>query len=397
MKPGVFICAFLATSPAYALWERAGEHGRVALDGSARAFGLFVHTPFPDPDRPAYFDEAVSVDRLRLMAAGELGEHFRLNLAGDVVAVIGGQGQLVETLTVGSPTQLRRWDLDADVAGRTYHLSPGIDRAVVAFVHPRFELRLGRQAIGHGAARLFPVSDVFAPFAGFALDTEYKPGVDALRATVPIGERAEAELYAVGHDDLLRGMLLARGRVTLAGVDVSAYGGMSYEEPTFALDLQGNVGDAGWYAELITRPLLGDFDRVLRTTAGLTHRFELGLTALVEAHYNGAGVSEPADFLAANARLERQVGESFLLGRWYSGVGLDYELTELFRPSFVWFQSYTDGSALLAPGFRWDLGAETVVSGGALIGLGEGFDGLLPQSEFGAAGDLVYADVRIYF
>lgn len=354
----------LAATSAHALVQVEGETAGAELMGSARSFGLFMDHPF--------FEGAVVLDRLRLGSKVWWGEHLALEVAGDGVATIGrpeGFGTLgtavAEGLTLGARTPLRLGDVRRSSERGNTVLSADLDRAALSLRFERFELRVGRQAISHGSGRLFPVTDVFAPFSGVALDTEYKPGIDAARLTVPLGERAEVEAYAVAHEDgVVDGVHLARARYSFDGLDVSAFAGTHDREPIVALDLQGDLGGLGWYAEALSQ----DAEAPSATLGGMYH-FALGLTVFVEGH--------------------RSVGVNLPEG-WYAGAGATYELSPLVFPALSALVDL-DGSALLSASLRWDAGQEVAVDVGALRGFGD------DTATFGASPDIYFASVRLYF
>ena len=395
--PAWTVVALSALLPwtAHALYEAQGEDAGVELGGGVRLSAFHQKGTVP---LLGHVDEQVGLQRGRLELKAWFGEALEIDVAAQGVVMSAGQIGLMGGGTGGQA--LRVVDSSADHRGDNYVLTGDVDRLSLAWLHERFELRVGRQAIGHGSARAFSVTDLFAPFAGFSIDTEHKPGVDAVRISVPVGALSEIELYAVGNDnDLADGLLLGRLRRTFGPLDVSLLAGATRGEPTFGLDLQGDVGDAGGYAEALSRPGLDDraLIHTVRATVGVTRRFEWSMTLFGEVHYNGAGEPEAENYLEATQRLEMRAGESFLVGRWYAAMGLDYEWTPLVRPMLVYFQNLTDGSALLAPSLRWDIGQETVFDLGAIVGLGTEPDGLTPKSEFGSTPDVYHASLRVYF
>jgi hypothetical protein len=370
MRLALLACCLAA--PALALVEVAGETGGAEVSGSARTFGLFIHDDA--------FDGAVVVDRLRLSAKGYWGEALAAEVAGDGIALIGpntgGASGLASRLTLGGPGALRAVDLRRTTTNGNYQLSADFDRAFISLTLERFELHLGRQAIAHGSARLFPVSDLFAPFAGFALDTEYKPGVDGARLTVPLGERAEAEVYSVVHEDgVSSGVHLGRARMSFDGLDVSVLAGTADAVPVVALDLQGDLGGLGWYAEGLSR-LDGDASPHPRATAGGTYHFLSELTVFAEVHHNGDPKDHP---------------EALLPERWYAGAGAQYPLTPLLRLGLSVLYGIDETDALVSPTLSWDAGQEVAVDLGALVPVAEHDD------PFGAAADVYYGSVRLYF
>ena len=73
-----------------------------------------------------------------------------------------------------------------------------LDRASLTLYLHVADITVGRQAITWGISSLFPIADLWAQFSPFELDTEEKPGVDAVRALAyPAGN---VELDAVVAD-----------------------------------------------------------------------------------------------------------------------------------------------------------------------------------------------------
>lgn len=405
--------AVLLPSPAHAIVDVEGDDASFRLLGSARTFTLFL-APRPIDGAPTPDAEAVVLQRLRIGTLSRFADLLELEVAWDVMPVIstgGGQSSIATGFVTAPRSPLHLWDLDPVLTTeQNFEVRHDLDRLSLALELPFMDLRVGRQAIGHGTARIFSPTDVFGTFSTVSLDTEYKRGVDAVRLTVPIGDWMEAEAIAVGHENTLAdGIYLARWRATFSPVDLSLLAGTSYGEPTFAVDLAADVGGTGLYAEALIRLPLDDTRRLadtVRATIGADTYFDVGLDLTVEAHYNGPGVHDAADFPAALATLEAQAGEATLLGEWYTAVSLSYEITPLWRAQLLWLANWDDPSSLVAPSLSWDFSEESVVAIGALIGIGEGpeaatpLPGLtftLPRSELGTTPTTAWAEVRLYF
>ncbi|MCB9546535.1 MAG: hypothetical protein H6706_11870 [Myxococcales bacterium] len=396
MKPLAPLALLAALAgPAAAQVEWAGDATAGTLITHARSYTLVVVTP--GVDGAPTTDEALLVQRLRPTLSLQAGDALAAEVAWDVVPLI-GTATAGAAFALAPENPLRIKDFDATLhAGTGWRLQHALDRLVVRYTTPWLEVRAGRQAIGHGSARLFPATDVFAPASPAAIDTEFKRGVDALRVTLPLGESQEVEAFAVVDGERpADGVYLGRWRATLTGWDASVLAGMTAAAPTVALDASGDVGGAGWYGEGLLRV---DGDGALgRATVGLDTQLTPGLRLLGELHYNGSGELDPADYLRALTGDALARGETFLLGPAYLGVAAFYELTPTVALQGSWLQSLTDGSALAAPALSWDFAADVALSLGGLVPVGprpEG--GFVPrlQSEFGSYPYLVYTDVRL--
>jgi len=309
--------------------------------------------------------------RLRLGARISRGRGLTLEIGSELNALAGPE--IFGLAGLPRASTLRLWDFAPELhSGENLRIGHNLDRLSVAVRVGDAVLRVGRQAISHGSGRFFSPTDLFSPTSPYAAFTEYRAGVDALRISKPFGERLETEAIAVGQEDSLRkGLLLGRAHALLPGVDLSFLAGSAFGEPMCALDASGDWGGAGWYGEAVAR-LGGERAPVLRAMAGISYRFELGLTVTAEVFENGLGQAHREDYSRAIETPEALNGQSFYLARHYSAMHLSYEITPLVRGETVWIQNYDDGSALLLPRVVWDAGGSITVSAAALVPVGPG-------------------------
>ncbi len=438
--PGLSVCcaALALAPPASAFYETSGDSSDLSLLGAAKLFPSYsrLRETALGPARNLW--SGVGSLRLQLDAGlsqlGSIGE-LRLEAAYHLFPVVqtpgaselGGlelsgsaqpPGATAASLVRPPVTRLRLADPDVSlVSEEHFQLSHNLDRLSLLLTLPGADLRVGRQAISPGGARLFNAVDVFAPLSPASLDSEYKPGVDAIRLSVPLGEDSELELLATGHRGApSRGVFLLRARHSFPGLDVAVMLGTSERSPTATLELSGDVAGATLYADVFYRrwtdaalraagSLDLDAERrdALRASAGV-HYFveggsviEGGTNVIAELHYQGPGASDLAGVPAVVTSAQWRTGESFLVGRYYAGVAIDHELSELVRLSASSLVNVGDPSALLTAGVSWDSSDSTQVGAGALVGVGAGSPGLALGSEFGLYPGTVYADLRWYF
>ncbi len=407
MKPGLFCrCVILGLILLFIPAQgRAAEWGwSLSLNGAAETAAVEWYAV----GRSEAETTVVELTRLRGGGRAWWGRQAVFEAAYELNA-LSGRTRAGPGLEMGSLTGLRLVDLEGELISKEdFSLGQNLDRFNLTLSLPKGVLILGRQAISHGSARFFNPTDIFAPLTPYSTYTEYKAGVDALRLSLPFGENVEMEVFGVGQEDgLEEGILLGRGHFLLPGVDLSFLAGVSYGEPTLALDLSGDLGGAGWYAEAITRPG-GEKDGNFRATAGLQYHFAFGLDALAEVHYNGLGENDVDHFSAVYQTLEWRHHVIFLLGQWFSVVSLDHVLHPLLHANLLWLQSYTDGSLLLQPALKWDITAAMTLKGGASLGLGPrpraapdpldpSNELVLPRSEFGAYPNIYYVEISFNF
>ena len=80
------------------------------------------------------------------------------------------------------------------------YIHTAIDRLNIHWIKDRVDIIAGRQPINLATTFYFTPNDFFAPFAAQTFYRVYKPGVDALRTEVRLGELSQLSLIcALGY------------------------------------------------------------------------------------------------------------------------------------------------------------------------------------------------------
>ena len=393
---------FLLTIPAPAdaqidLVDRGGL--RIAVGGYARWLAL-GHDPRSDVAGAGRSLFQAGVSRLRWTARGggwlvELHERLGARWNSEPLAptVLGFGVSAVPT----------RWDLESVLVDRELlRVAHDVDRLALTVYMPLADVTIGRQAVTWGWATLFPVADLWSRFGPYELETEEKPGLDALRALAYPAERLVLDLVAADRGAARDASVGARLAVSLPSGDLYIAAAKLWRELVFIggaalvleeVKLRGEavlprgLDRGGWHRPRVTAG--ADWVRGRWTLSG-------------ELHYNGIGTDSferyPAVLL--DPRVAR--GESYFLGRWYAGAAGGWSVTDRLTLSASLLANLLDPSASLSPVATWDLGRRGRVSAGALLTAGErpyGPKGSIPTlpSEFGAYGHLLFAQAGIYF
>ncbi len=215
---------------------------------------------------------------------------------------------------------------------------------------------LGRQAIGFGRISLFSPLDVIAPFPPDALDTDVRPGVDAVRlvqyfglagqlgGTVTFGEQESANSYLISFGN------------SLQGIDLLLLGGRLRGRTMGGVGLAGEIGGLGirgewcWYhGGEPSRPGSDLYERFTIAGIELWYRFAGGVNLLAEYLYNGSGGHRPEDYPAVATSAPYLEGLSYLLGRHYLLIGPSYQLHPLVNLNGLLICNLEDESFLLRP------------------------------------------------
>ncbi len=250
-------------------------------------------------------------------------------------------------------------------------------------------ITIGRQAIGHGNARVFAVTDIIAPNGVFELDTEFKTGVDAVRLTVPFGERAEVEGLVVAHrDNASDAVYILRARASLPShVDLAVFGGYTYGDLTIAGSAAGDWGGAGWYAEGILRgPCF--CERELRGTIGIAYKvapLDLGITG--EVYLNGRTAFYQPGNEHGNSGVRGAL--SGLDDYLYAALILDWQPHPLVRAALLILHNDELSETHFWPTMEWSVTNDMALGAGLLFRYSEA-PGVMQRPG-------VYGDLRAWF
>ena len=401
--------------------QAAQEAWSLSFVGHARTYAMAGRTTTKqiDAESSDVLELYVALQRLRPTTEIWWDDFVGLEIAYDLIPMFRtstGAASLSD-FAVNTTKVLRLVDMDSELVGPgmgKWELLHNLDRLNIRIGHPGLEVQIGRQAINHGSARMFPSTDLFAPFGPGTIDSEFKMGVDAVRFTSAMGEYHEIEVYLVANElslddgvEPFRWMYLARWRGTFPELfDISLFGGFSYMRPTFGVDVSTEWMGAAIFGEASARVNLDEgSDTAIRATVGVDYYWEMGLQTLLELHYSGPGTSVVGDSVT-NPSFEHSIGEVSLLSNWYLGTSASYAW-QLYRIGAGAIMNLQDASAMFTLNALYDVSENAVIGIGALLPIGgapqinqdatQGIVGVEFLSEFGMYPILGYLDLRITF
>jgi len=425
----VFFLVVVFASPAIAIGTVESEDGEYSLDaiGSQRLLGAYLHFP----DAPGIFpeqDEAITASVTRLMLEGWLGPqtdyevNLYLELTRSPQAAMGGAFDTVGSFDTPYRTPylaLDFWETDA-VLGQV-----GVDRLSVGFDAEPLEISVGRMPINHSVTFIFTPNDFFAPFSATAVNKVYKPGVDALRATLATGALSSIEIDGVlGSDaDGVPGWgesaLLARLATVAGGFQWALLGGKLAERWIAGASLQGEAGPISirgeGHAGFPDTDGVGGIDDVDgdgRTADGFHVRLAIGADAVfawrnatvgAEYMYVSDSGAEPAGYLERAGRYYPD--DQPYLGQHYAGLSAGMDLVGILRLQLAGLLNAADLSGLGMATLVYSVSDEAEFVGGVLIPWGSrpALDPSQPlapvrlESEFGAMPTMAFLETRFYF
>jgi len=229
--------------------------------------------------------------------------------------------------------------------------------ASLSTVHADFTI--GRQPINLATTFYFTPNDFFAPFAAQEFFRVYKPGVDAARAEIRLGNLSQLSLIGVlGYEpdpttgngwsrepDFSRVSLLARIAAAKWDFEWAALGGTVRDSTVIGGSLQGELWDwlgiraEGHYADAENSRATS----AGAATLGFEHKFPSSLTVRLEQFFNGKGFH---DINEVNAALVAGQLDLSYLGRHYTAVGVSYEFSPLLVGEGLLLNNWSDHSQL---------------------------------------------------
>jgi hypothetical protein len=315
------------------------------------------------------------------------------------------------------PTDLR-------VQGRT-------DRLLFRFKLPKTDLTVGRQPVGFGTGLFFTPLDLVNPFTPATIDTEYRPGVDALRVDVyPTGSSKVTAVVAYTGTTYVyqdaapdepesdRVAAAAYGQGTVGVTDLGGFYGFIRGDHVLGVSVASSAGPIGLHGDATVTFPRADLDEPVffRGVFGLDGRPTGTTTLSGEVYVQTFGHARATDLFQTLASPRVQRGEVWLAGIGYLAVALSQEVTPLLVGNVAVIMNLTDPSALLAPTVTWSISDEVVAVFGGYVGLGrrpephpvvldelppepttEDLTVLRPRSEFGTYPATLFVQLKAYF
>jgi len=382
------------------------EKGETSLDlgGYIRSLTQLYDPGYDIPDVQDR-EAGIHAEVVRLKWNLRLGESVRLEIHNRLQAQITSSESGLNGSAVGFGVSVlpgRRWDLSSVFVDkerlRVWH---DIDRLSLTWYTGFADITAGRQAITWGISNVYPVADLWAQFSPFELDTEEKPGVDAVRLLKYPSGNLELDAVIADRGSSRNFSAGLRASLSLPWADLYAGGGKFWRE---AIGLIGISAPMGSYKLRAEGALPYDLDvedfRLPRVTAGVDW---LGGSIMLSAEYNfnGIGATKAEDYLSVLEDPRYGQGETYFLGRHNLGALASWtpgnDRLSLTLSSLMNLQ---DPSAAFVPNLTYDFGQNTRLSAGALLSFGDipTFDPD-PQlsSEFGTYGDFVFTMLSVYF
>ena len=444
----LFVFALLlwaAPARAFVLSEDPLEGKSVELGVLARSFSFLMTGPAlrapynmsttdTDPSALSIFDLRLSFvyksPRVKVVLHNQLSGSLQAHAASSPMAM--GRGM----------EPRRFFPLQADLAeGPTYRLREAVDWAYVAVALGPVTITAGRQPISFGRGKMFYPTDLVSTFSITEVDTEFKPGSDALRVDWTVrpstqltvvaaaGKHAEQSLVQQllgaappdGELSLAGSSFAARLQQTWTPVEVGLLAGLIRNDLVVGVDAVYDVGPFDVYAEVTVTvprgesltpnaeevklpPSLGlaglqTDPAVVRALVGATFKPRPDVTLSPELFFNGFGAWDKEQYLYAALSQRVAVGEQSTLGMLYLGGLCMWEAHPLLTLSAVGLFNLRDPSGLVSLGGSYNVASNVEIKAGLYLPLGRVPDISKPQmpvprSEFGMYPHFFFVELK---
>lgn len=406
----IFLTPFFFTiSPpsSNAFYYRENKESYLELRGLARLFGNgYIHQ-----NNDLFFPERSGADfagLFRLIGDSQVTNNvfFEMNLYQTFIPFefTSSQSELGLSLDVERSSALE-WSLSDN---NYTHLA--MDRLNLRWSNRDLDITMGRQAINLATTFFFSPNDFFAPFAAQTFYRLYKPGVDAVRTEIRLGDLSQLSMISVSgyRQDMTsetgwsnrpgrqRDSHLVRISTVLGYFEWAVLGGVIRNNNTVGASIQGEIfSHIGLRAEgNLSRNRSKGKNHVTEFSIGIDRYFENNLDIRLEHFYNGKGASDPEKYFDVMTAFGNDIS---YLGRSYTAFGLGYEFTPLLRGDMSIIANMSDHSMLCSFYSVYSLSNETDLSINISIPLGKSPEGMMIRSEFGLMPYSLNIELRHFF
>lgn len=284
-----------------------------------------------------------------------------------------------------------------------------LDRAVYRHRFTHFTLGLGRQAIDWGSGRLWQPLNIFGAFAPTDLDTDFKPGIDALTMDFyPSAFSTLTGAYVLSPKDNEEikdsGSVYYRRQIGALS-ELSLLAGSVIGNRVAGGSFESAIGGMGWRLEGLYYSLEQNDEKAFFWITGIDYQFENSTILAVEWYDNSRGATRESQLGAMTEDPLVVYGLQQHLGRQVLGIALERDLTPLLHGGYTLLASpleNSDGgrhfSFLHQLNLNYSVSNESDLLLSLFYGNGKGLNALdEPQSEFGHLPISISLRLRFYF
>lgn len=334
----LFLCLPCASVEAYDLVRGA--------DGFLTLHGYYKNLIFTSKRAASGDPYIADLSRLRLDLEASLFKILSARVIWDN-EWIGGDYVATEEFAARQRTRNSSYlNLDYEISREhNFFYGQNLYRATLTVDTDFLFLRLGRQKIDWGVARLLSPNDLFTPLTIFNVERAEKVGVDAASLRIPFGATSGIHLVHAVHEDFDRARTAGRITYTLWRFDISAGFGRFQRDWIGGIDFSGDIWDIGWRGELTyNRSDVGD--DFFQAAFGLDYAWPNTFYLLFEYFYNGQATNRVipgAPQSIPGAQPIKTSHQNFL------STQVSYDFTPIIKGNLFAIVDLNGGSAFISP------------------------------------------------
>jgi len=237
------------------------------------------------------------------------------------------------------------------------------------------------------------------------LNNEYRIGIDAVRFQKHIGPLGEIDMGVIlGADGKPENSAVFFQLLTnVSGSDYQFTAMRFAKQNLIGAGIQSALGVLGFWLEAAY--VSGDEDYT-RASIGVDYAFNERIFGMIEYHHNGAGSSNPHNYLEKLDDSAYTAGGVFLLGKNYLIPVISWQQSTLLTLSLQSLANLDDGSMFLSMNAEYSLSDNWYMGLGYYHFIGEDFNfsNEIPNdalfefgSEYGSNPDSIFVSLRYYF
>jgi hypothetical protein len=272
-----------------------------------------------------------------------------------------------------------------------------------------YSITLGRQAIDWGSGRFWQPLNLFGSFAPTDLDTDYKPGIDAVSIDYfpsPFSSLSGVYVFAPQDQSTVKDSAALYYRRQVGSVsEIALAAGTITGNTVVGGSFESAWKSIGWRIEGVHYQLKETDEQILFWIAGLDYQFDNGTLLSAEYYDNSHGADTESELVGMFSDSLVASGLQQHLSRHLIGIGLSHDLTPLLQGGYTLLASVlkansdsNDWSVLHQFNLTYSVSNESDLLISLILPDGKGLSLTdEPRSEFGHIPASVSLRLRFYF
>ena len=228
-----------------------------------------------------------------------------------------------------------------------------IDRFWLEYQTDKWSARIGRQRINWGISTIWNPNDIFNTYNFLDFDYEERPGRDAVKARLNLGDMSYLEVAGAAANQSQKSVLAIKYFTNKWNYDFQFSGGVYHEIFTLGAGWSGSIKDAGLKGEIQYFAPHQDTTSQVNLTLESDYVFKEGWYLNVGFLLNSKGITDPVEnWSLLNFKLSPQ---SLMPTKWNTVFTISKQITPLLTGTFTGIYSPGANLMILLPSVQYNL------------------------------------------